>query len=935
MPETSDLDVLLSAFSLDTRTGQFTLSKRLDYETDPSHYVFFVQASDGKFKSLPVKVIFKLINLPDNAPIFETNIYKIEVIENAALADVVCVHAIDADMKSELSEDLNIILNNSEHQSLQKYHFALKYYINSSSVGSESFHINASNGCISVVKALDREQIARIDLTVVADDGFFNATTLVEIKVLDDNDNYPIFGKMTPSLLRIEENTPIDTVLYTFMAIDHDEPPNSYIKYEIVHNDSDYSKLPFVIGTIDGKLKVTSNIDRESVDHFDLVIRANDYGLKFSEFSCRIEVDDIFDNSPVFSKSYYEVSLYENISVGEIAFKLEVQDDDPTDEVSYKIISGNSLGHFGIDDDTIVVTSKLNYEMFCVYDLKIDAIDKGGNIDTANFKINLRNVIDEKPIFINSPYQINWFENHIGVLDQYEAVSDQLNVREYESISSSYGYYNYLLLNNFENSFRLNSSTAILSMIKPIDREFLVQQSNVDAEIELKLMAIDTRTGLSSEGIIIVTIIDLNDNKPFFESISYSFQLTENQLYENNYTIGYVSAFDLDSEGVISYRLEGDTKENFSIDASGRIYIHSTMIPDREQQELYQFRVVVSDSKHIASVPVTIFIDDLNDCVPKVIRVNNISLDDKDNDKIFLNMSINHLKSIFDKKFPLFGFQIEDCDKGINGQVQMRLNNNNALYSMFSVDQTQGLVKFDHKSAYLKDISKISSINVIFSDMSPVKMLSSSYYVDINTFNNNLNRERILLKENFIDLFISESKPLNQSLYKFESVHPISNIFIYAGNIYGHFAIRDHHLVLIRSLDFESIKSFELYLVANYYQGDYEEYEYTFVRVNVLNENDNAPMFLREIYNASILEEEDPLFVAKVMATDLDSIGAIITYKLIDQQNVPQFRIDSQTGDIWTVTKIDREIDSFFRLTVSAEDEGGLSSTCSVYITIG
>ncbi|MGV4385737.1 cadherin repeat domain-containing protein, partial [Pandoraea pneumonica] len=54
----------------------------------------------------------------------------------------------------------------------------------------QSFKINQSTGCISIVKPLDREEFANIDLTAIVDDGYFNATAFISVRVLDDNDNY-------------------------------------------------------------------------------------------------------------------------------------------------------------------------------------------------------------------------------------------------------------------------------------------------------------------------------------------------------------------------------------------------------------------------------------------------------------------------------------------------------------------------------------------------------------------------------------------------------------------------------------------------------------------------------------------------------------------------------------------------------------------------
>lgn len=931
---TTELDSVLSVFSLDSRSGQITLSKRLDYEVDQCEYIFFVQASDGKYKSSPVKVLFRLINLPDNPPIFESIVYKFDVMENTLGDNVICVKAIDADLRN--IEEVNAI--DSKDELLDgKQQLPLKYSIETATSNRDSFSINPVTGCLLVSKPLDRESHSQINLTVVAEDGFFNATALIIVKVSDANDNFPVFLKDTPSVLRLEENVPVDTVVYTFAATDLDEAPNSYIKYEIVHNVSQIADalLPFVIGPIDGQLKVTGPIDREKVDHYDVIIRATDYGLKHSEISCRIEIEDLIDNLPNFPTPFIEVSLYENISVGEYVFQLDAKDADPTDEINYRIISGNSIGPFRIDDDWLVVSSKLNYEETSLYNIKINAIDKAGNLDTVNVKITVLNVMDERPVFFDSPFLVNWFENQLGVVDQYEAFPEDMTIPLEDESTPLYSHINYLLLNNYEDSFRLNASTGVLSVVKGIDREALAA-TNVDTTIELKLIAIDTRSRLSGEGQILVTIVDANDNVPNWDKIEYTFHWNENQPFESNSTIGQVPASDLDEADLLQYTLESDSPDSiFSIDNNGRIYTLSSGAFDREHRSVYQMKVCVSDSKHYATVPANVVIDDINDCSPRVTKLNGVIWQPANGEQFKVKLSASKFNLMVKRKFPLIGLQVSDCDSGVNGQVQLRMNND-ALYSVLSVDQQHGLIGCDFKnSLMLRDIlAKSPSVEITLADTSALGQLSSSVSVLLELSNGNSQRERQLLKDSYVELSISELSQVNSTLHRFELVHAVSDIHIYAGDVYGHFSIRDNQLLLLRPLDYESTVSFDLYLQATYHQKDHEEFQFIFVRINIQNENDNAPIFSTLLYNASILEEEEETFVTQVMATDLDSASSVIKYKLLNEDPIP-FRVDADTGNIWSLSKIDREVNASFRLTVSAQDEGGLTSNCTVFVTIG
>lgn len=78
--------------------------------------------------------------------------------------------------------------------------------------------------------------------------------------------------------------------------------------------------------------------------------------------------------------------------------------------------------------------------------------------------------------------------------------------------------------------------------------------------------------------------------------------------------------------------------------------------------------------------------------------------------------------------------------------------------------------------------------------------------------------------------------------------------------------------------------------------------------VNVTDANDNAPMMEAAIYNATVPEDDyGPLSVCKVVAKDRDSgENGQVTYHLVDDFS-KTFVIDSNTGQIETETKLDRE----------------------------
>ncbi|XP_031443175.1 protocadherin beta-15-like [Clupea harengus] len=113
------------------------------------------------------------------------------------------------------------------------------------------------------------------------------------------------------------------------------------------------------------------------------------------------------------------------------------------------------------------------------------------------------------------------------------------------------------------------------------------------------------------------------------------------------------------------------------------------------------------------------------------------------------------------------------------------------------------------------------------------------------------------------------------------------------------------------------------------------------ITVNVLDSNDNRPVFSHETYTVSLLENSPVgTVVVQVNATDLDegSNGAV-EYALGRNLNVKVynvFELDSTTGEIRVKGKVDFEDTDVFKLDVHASDRGQppLTVECGVIIRV-
>uniref|UniRef100_A0ABM5G9Z1 Protocadherin gamma-B1-like isoform X30 n=1 Tax=Pogona vitticeps TaxID=103695 RepID=A0ABM5G9Z1_9SAUR len=144
-------------------------------------------------------------------------------------------------------------------------------------------------------------------------------------------------------------------------------------------------------------------------------------------------------------------------------------------------------------------------------------------------------------------------------------------------------------------------------------------------------------------------------------------------------------------------------------------------------------------------------------------------------------------------------------------------------------------------------------------------------------------------------------------------------------------------LILNKHLDRESESSFHLILMA-LDGGKPPKTGTAKIWVNVIDANDNSPVFTQEVYKIS-LKENVPrgTSVIDVKATDKDegSNGQIsYTFNNIPETARQKFSINPVNGKITVIESLDFEETQKYTITVEARDGGGLVSHCNVEIKL-
>ncbi|XP_069510279.1 protocadherin gamma-A6-like isoform X39 [Ambystoma mexicanum] len=143
-------------------------------------------------------------------------------------------------------------------------------------------------------------------------------------------------------------------------------------------------------------------------------------------------------------------------------------------------------------------------------------------------------------------------------------------------------------------------------------------------------------------------------------------------------------------------------------------------------------------------------------------------------------------------------------------------------------------------------------------------------------------------------------------------------------------------LVLQKSLDREEQEVHSLILTATD-GGDPVKSGTVRVQINVLDFNDNAPVFDQPVYKIRVMENSPKeSIIGTIRATDNDvATNSHVTYSFNKpKENVLQkFKLDSKTGEITLIQNLDFEKSEYYEFEVRGSD-GSLSSRCKVLIEV-
>ncbi|XP_071194242.1 protocadherin gamma-A10-like isoform X12 [Salvelinus alpinus] len=484
---------------INQKTGDLIVNERMDREElcgqRPScalHFDFFLE------NPLELhRVTLDIQDVNDNFPTFPNEVIKLEIRESANKGERFSIdEALDTDTGVNSVQGYSLSANE---------HFTL------------SVHTSADTGKYAEIvleHELDREKQDELSLILTAYDGGKpqkSGTVVIQVRVLDANDNVPVF---TQSIYKVSvpENAPLGTAVVTVSASDADEGANGEVTYEFSHI-SIKTKNTFSIDPKSGEIKIKSMIDFEDTSSFELRVKAKDGAGQAASCKVIVDVADINDNAPVILIKSLKSPLPENSPAGTEVALIYVQDRDSEsnskvrcsiEQNTYFKLSPSIKKHL-----SLITAVELDRETQSEYNITLIATDEGypplSSFQTITLIVS--DVNDNPPVFEEQSYSSYVTENNKPGSSMCSVTARDPDWRQNGTVVYSllHSEINGVPVSSF---LSINGDTGVIHAVRAFDYEQF-------RSFKVHVVARDNGSPpLSSNVTVSVFITDENDNSP-------------------------------------------------------------------------------------------------------------------------------------------------------------------------------------------------------------------------------------------------------------------------------------------------------------------------------------------------------------------------------------------------------------------------------------
>ncbi|RMC15145.1 hypothetical protein DUI87_07327 [Hirundo rustica rustica] len=889
-------------FCVRQESGELSLTHPVDYESEHHLYHLLLKAMEVESTlSSVTEVMVHITDENDCSPEFQRSIYSRDNVPETIPVGTSLLQVLATDCDSGSNSEISYFIQSTD------FSITRHGVINS----NQRLNFERANHMYEfVVIAVDKGHPPR------------TGTASVRIRMANVNDEAPVFSQPVYRTFLSEDAGP-GTLVATVRA---EDPDGDGLLYLITGGNEEGN---FELDSQKGIIKLRRNPPPSlKGPQYTLNVTAIDDNASggptpLSSFAeVIVGVNDVNNNKPVFREcAYYSDSTWvlENQPPGTHVLQVEAYDADLgiNGEVKYGLMhrDGASLG-FSIDPDTGVITTTQSFdrEKQREYTLSVTATDQAQEplIGVCQVTVLIADLNDNDPKFENSRYQYFLSEDTpVGM--------SFLRVAAHDSDQGVNAAVTYSVLEHQMEYFQINPSTGWVYVNRPLPQTM---------RISCYIVATDGGNR-SSTVELTVTVTSAQSQPPQWEQSTYWVTIPENTTRDTK--IVTIKATSPLGDPRVTYNLEeGQVPEtNMPV----RFYLKpnradgsaSLLVAEPLDFETTKFFTLTVRAQNVAMTPLASF---------ATVCVNITDV----NDNVPFFMSSNYEVSVpegADVGTSVVQVLAMDLDSGLHGEVHyLILKDANEDYQFFTIEPETGIIStqasFDRekRASYLIEVQ---SQDLSESARPGVHGQPNTDTAYVRIFVSDVNDNAPAFPRSVYEVSIDEDRDVGSPVVtataddKDEGANAKLRYQITSGNVKGFFDVEPEvgTVFIAQPLDYEQEQHYELRLVAS--DGKWENH--TLIIINVVNKNDEAPVFTQNEYQGSVLEEltDLPVLVLKVSATDPDQAADqnAINYSLHGQGASSEFSINEHTGEISAHKRLDREKRSTWRFLVLATDEGG------------
>ncbi|XP_061089897.1 protocadherin-8-like [Conger conger] len=488
----------------------------------------------------------------------------------------------------------------------------------------------------------------------------------------------------------------------------------------------------------------------------------------------------------------------------------------------------------------------------------------------------------------------------------------------------------------------LGPSDGLLTVKEVIDREQLC------AESPRCLMNFDIVAFYKEKYELIhveIEVKDINDHSPHFPHNESNLEISESVAVGTRFPLDIAVDQDVGNNYIQTY--EVSSNKHFGIEVRTRedgvkhAELVLLQVMDREAEESYSIKVSATDG---GSPPSS-----------GSMKVHITVLDSNDNSPSFEQSSYK-VELHEDAPIGLLLLKVKafDPDDGINGEVVYGFveDSPSEIKRVFKIDAYSGSLTLKAAVDYEKRRSYELNIHAYDLGINSVPSVCK-VIVKVTDVNDNAPEIRIKPMTSTTDEFayITEAAAAESFVALIRTLDRDSG---YNGNVrvrlhgHEHFKLQQAYgdavmIVTTTTLDREKNPEYNLTVEAEDL-GSPPFKTITQYSIRVSDENDNAPVFSKSVYEVSVIENNSPgSYITTVVARDLD-IGdnGKVVYRLIDRDvfgGVPLstfISVNPVSGSLYCARSFNYELVKLLEVNIEATDRGSLqlSSTATIRIKV-